>query len=105
MNLFAFFSRQGEVFRYPGTAGPSHENSHIYISDSGYGSFRNRGAFWLFSVCAGLLLVFFSVLLIIYPELLAFFFAGIMMFTGLFFISTGLFLRSLRNRKQGSVDF
>lgn len=68
----------------------------MYASRKGYASGRG-GAFWLFSLIIGLIFVVLSVLLIVYPELLAFFFAGIMLFAGLFFISTALFLRSVSN--------
>ena len=49
--------------------------------------------FWFYSMIVGILLILSGILLIANPELLAFFFAGILLFLGICFISSALFLR------------
>ncbi|HMO18511.1 MAG TPA: hypothetical protein PKA63_09535 [Oligoflexia bacterium] len=51
---------------------------------------------WLPMFFVGLFLICLSVILVLKPELLAFFFAGILMFFGIAIASTALFFRGLR---------
>jgi hypothetical protein len=100
MNFFAIFSRFGSSHSVFGNGAPYRKNSSLYIPESDFRVANSGGSFWILSLFAGLVFVVLSVLLIIYPELLAFFFAGIMLFIGLFFISTALFIRSLKRNRS-----
>jgi hypothetical protein len=100
MNFLAYFSRFGfgSGKQYGSSNASYHESTSFYIPDSRISFAHSGGAFWLVSLITGITFILLAVMLIIYPELLAFFFAGVMMFVGLFFISTAIFLRSAKSR-------
>lgn len=56
---------------------------------------NGKSSFWLPSLFIGFLFIALSFLLMVFPELLAFFFAGILLFVGMFFISTAIILKKL----------
>jgi hypothetical protein len=80
--------------------------SRTIISSSGESGFQSNSSFvfppkgriWVPVLFSGLCFILLAVLLIVHPELLAFFFAGVMMFIGLFLISVAIFLRASKSQ-------
>lgn len=99
MNFITILSRYGN-FSHNNHSDTSSGEGHtsFYMPESGMYVSQSKGSLWFLPLIIGLTFIVLSLILIAYPELLAFFFAGIMMFAGLFFVSTALFLRSVRNR-------
>jgi len=83
-------SRDGKII------GPDSTNSFSRGLGSTFGT-----SLWFPLLILGLGLIALAILLIIHPDLLAFFFAGIMIFIGIGMISSALFLR--RKSKQVSI--
>lgn len=61
---------------------------------------------WLPIFIAGMVFMALSVVLVLKPELLAFFFAGVLMFFGIAMVSTALFFRAFMSKSQvDEVEF
>jgi hypothetical protein len=92
MNIFTILGKTGVSRTIISSSGESgfHGNSSFV--------FPRKGKIWVPVLFSGLCFILLAVLLIVHPELLAFFFAGVMMFLGLFLISVALFLRAGKNQ-------